>query len=560
MMWNEEAPRGPAPHSDWDSAQAPPPPATQEPEPARTPWQWKVEATAPAAEQTTYSGLVADKPWASKRVWEEDVADVSLERELFESELAIDAGINFKRYREIPVAVDGEDVPDPFQAFTDLELPTRLMENVILMKYKEPTPIQQYAIPIMLAGRDLMATAQTGSGKTAAFLIPIIAKLLFKGKDYHRAATQKAKMGARFRATPLALIMVPTRELACQIFDEARKFAYQTWVRPAVVYGGASARDLEDSMSRGCDILVATPGKLKWFIENGKITLSFVKYLVLDEADRMLDYGFEKDIRRLVLQQDMPRGEARRTAMFSATFPRPIRQLAKQFLVPDHIKVTVGRVGLVPEDIRQRFLYVEESEKMQRLQDILYDQEPDLTLVFVSSKRVCDTLDEFFYRRGFPVTSIHGDRTQMEREDAISAFKSKKIPLMIATDVAARGLDTKVRHVINYDLPNEIDAYIHRIGRTARVGNAGYATSFYNSNNEPIAEGLVQTLLACNQTVPDFLSSYVPAAEASRHEEKLGEEGEEEYPYPTGPGGGMQQQAAAVGGDDDPWASAGAGW
>jgi ATP-dependent RNA helicase DDX3X len=360
---------------------------------------------------------------------------------------------------------------------------------------KSPTPVQKYAIPIGLAGRDLMACAQTGSGKTAAFLIPVITKLLNNPPERVRSS----------KAHPTFLILAPTRELAIQIHKEALKFSYNSWIRTAVVYGGAPFNSQTRELERGVDILVATPGRLLDMLNRSKISLSRIRYLCFDEADQMLDMGFEKDIRRIVEQRDMPDINHRTTTMFSATFPREIRKLAEDFL-NNYLFISVGRVGSTVESITQVIKFVLDTQK---LEEIIKDlrETPGRTLVFTETKRDADSLARYLYDCGFPATGIHGDRNQREREAALASFKSGRISVLVATDVASRGLDiSDVVHVINYDLPASIDSYVHRIGRTGRAGRKGLATSYYNEANHAITKDLLVILKESNQEVPDFLN------------------------------------------------------
>ena len=306
------------------------------------------------------------------------------------------------------------------------------------------------------------------------------------------------------------MILAPTRELVSQIHEEARKFAYRSWVRPAVVYGGADINQQLRSIERGCDLLSATPGRLVDLIERGRISLSNIKYLVLDEADRMLDMGFEPQIRRIVQGEDMPSTAERQTLMFSATFPRDIQMLAKDFL-KDYVFLSVGRVGSTSENITQKIEYVEDNDKRSVLLDILASQPKEdlgLTLIFVETKRMADMLSDFLMGNNLPATSIHGDRTQREREMALQTFRTGRTPIMVATAVAARGLDIpNVTHVVNYDLPSDIDDYVHRIGRTGRAGNTGVSTAFFNRGNKNIVRDLVELLREANQDIPSWLET-----------------------------------------------------
>lgn len=410
------------------------------------------------------------------------------------------SGINFEKYDDIPVHLSGDDCPKGITDFLSSDLHALIKDNVSLGGYTNPTPVQKNSIAIVTAGRDLMACAQTGSGKTAAFLMPILSQIL-----KNNPAPVRRSGYARVLA-PAALIMAPTRELAMQIFEEARKFTYRSWVRPGVAYGGQPmAQQLRD-MSGGCDLLVATPGRLSDMITRGKLTLSSVRFMVLDEADRMLDMGFEPQIRQIVEGADMPPKEKRQTLMFSATFPRDIQILAADFL-RSYVFLSVGRVGSTSENITQQVLWVEDYDKRPKLLEILRAESAGLTLIFVETKRGADSLDDFLYNQRFRCTSIHGDRTQSQREDALKSFRSGETNIMVATAVAARGLDIpNVTQVVNYDLPTDIDDYVHRIGRTGRAGNTGKATTFFNDNNRNVARSLADLLKEANQEVPEFLT------------------------------------------------------
>ncbi|MBW0519900.1 hypothetical protein O181_059615 [Austropuccinia psidii MF-1] len=419
-------------------------------------------------------------------------------------------GINFDRYADIPVEATGNGVPEPIVDFANSPLDPHLLSNINLARYTTPTPVQKYSVPIVANGRDLMACAQTGSGKTGGFLFPIISAAFSKG-PLPTAGMQAHNSGNGYpkrKAFPTALILAPTRELVSQIHEEARKFAYRSWVRPAVVYGGADMNQQLRQIDSGCDLLSATPGRLVDLIERGRISLSNIRFLVLDEADRMLDMGFEPQIRRIVMGEDMPDVKDRQTLMFSATFPRDIQLLARDFL-KDYIFLSVGRVGSTSENITQKIEYVEDVDKRSVLLDVLHSMPGGgLTLVFVETKRMADMLEDFLIQSNFAATSIHGDRSQRERERALETFRTSRTPVMVATAVAARGLDIpNVTHVVNYDLPSDIDDYVHRIGRTGRAGNTGISTAFFNRNNKNIVKELVGLLREANQEIPDWLEN-----------------------------------------------------
>ncbi|CAI5713500.1 unnamed protein product [Hyaloperonospora brassicae] len=420
-----------------------------------------------------------------------------LEHELFGD--AKSSGINFDKYDDIPVEMSGENVPEPVLEFSPDELGPEVLRNLELCKYTKPTPVQKYSIPIGLAGRDMMACAQTGSGKTGGFLFPTLAAMLRVGGT----PPPDVGHGRSRKIFPAALILSPTRELASQIHDEAKKFCYCTGIAPVVIYGGAEVGRQLRELERGCDMLVATPGRLVDLMERGRISLSCIRFLILDEADRMLDMGFEPQIRRIVEQEDMPR--ERQTFMFSATFPREIQRLASDFL-RDYIFLTVGRVGSASKDVKQTVEYIEQHDKEDYLVRFLNQVQDGLILVFVETKRGADFLEDMLCREGFPATSIHGDRSQREREQALASFKSGRTPVLVATDVAARGLDIDgVTQVINFDLPNSIDDYVHRIGRTGRVGNIGYALSMMNEKNRNIAREMYELMSENGQEIPAFL-------------------------------------------------------
>ncbi|XP_017058487.1 ATP-dependent RNA helicase bel isoform X1 [Drosophila ficusphila] len=432
--------------------------------------------------------------------------DERLEVELFG---VGNTGINFDKYEDIPVEATGQNVPPNITSFDDVQLTEIIRNNVALARYDKPTPVQKHAIPIIINGRDLMACAQTGSGKTAAFLVPILNQMYEHG---YVAPPQSNRQYSRRKQYPLGLVLAPTRELATQIFEEAKKFAYRSRMRPAVLYGGNNTIEQMRELDRGCHLIVATPGRLEDMISRGKVGLENIRFLVLDEADRMLDMGFEPQIRRIVEQLNMPPTGERQTLMFSATFPKQIQELASDFL-SNYIFLAVGRVGSTSENITQTILWVYEPDKRSYLLDLLSSirdgpeySKDSLTLIFVETKKGADSLEEFLYQCNHPVTSIHGDRTQKEREEALRCFRSGDCPILVATAVAARGLDIPhVKHVINFDLPSDVEEYVHRIGRTGRMGNLGVATSFFNEKNRNICSDLLELLIETKQEIPSWM-------------------------------------------------------
>ncbi|KAL0490330.1 ATP-dependent RNA helicase DDX3 [Acrasis kona] len=314
------------------------------------------------------------------------------------------------------------------------------------------------------------------------------------------AATAATVVTGRRKASPTVLVLAPTRELTTQIFDEARKFTFKTGLHSIVVYGGTDIRNQITQCSRGCDILVATPGRLVDLIDRGHVTLSSVHFLVLDEADRMLDMGFEPQIRYIVEKTGMPEPGYRNTLMFSATFPKNIQKLASDFL-SDYVFLTVGRVGSTTENITQQFESCSDYNKKDLLMQHISQSKDGLTLIFVQTKKEADYLENFLVQNGFRTSSIHGGRSQCEREYALNNFKKGITTILVATDVASRGLDIEnVNHVINYDMPENIDDYVHRIGRTGRNGNTGVSTGFFTDKNKNLASELIKLLEVCQST------------------------------------------------------------
>lgn len=403
----------------------------------------------------------------------------------------------------IPVQRSGpksEEI-EVLSTFHDLEgrVPGFILRCVELLRFDVPTPIQKHALPLGLAGLDLMCCAQTGSGKTFAFLVPVVS-LIEQRRLSKREEQGGVEDGEEQRANvdqrgvlPEAIVLAPTRELASQIHLDARRLTFGSGLRCVCVYGGNDIRTQLLELSMGCDIIIATPGRLNDLVDRGVVSLAHARNLVLDEGDRMLDMGFEPQIRRIVLDYDMPRGAERQTFLFSATFPAEIQALAREFL-REYVWIAVGRVGSTVDNIKQQVLMAsaDPTDKIRLLLSVL-DQTTGRTLLFVQKRKtaswLCDCLRSS-YR--VAVEEIHGDRSQAQRENALKLFRDGSIRILVATDVAARGLDVPaVTHVIQFDMPistEDFDVYVHRIGRTGRAGMAGLATSFFVPGRE-IGEG-----------------------------------------------------------------------
>uniref|UniRef100_A0A0K0E0H1 RNA helicase n=1 Tax=Strongyloides stercoralis TaxID=6248 RepID=A0A0K0E0H1_STRER len=482
--------------------------------------------------------------------WEQQgPIDHNLEAELFSG---MNSGINFNKYEEIPVEATGQDIPRAISTFQDLQLHEWIEENIKKSGYDRPTPVQKYSIPTLNGKRDLMSCAQTGSGKTAAFLVPLINRILLDGPG--ELKRPHIRHDGKTTQYPAALIISPTRELSLQIYNESRKFAYRTPIISALLYGGKeNYRDQINKLRLGVHILIATPGRLIDVIQQGYIGLDACKFLVLDEADRMLDMGFEPQIRQIVELNNMPPKGQRVTAMFSATFPKEIQMLAQDFLLPNYVFLAVGRVGSTSENILQKVVWVEESDKRSLLMDLLDGVDSQtLTLVFVETKRGASDLAYVLGRQGYDVVAIHGDLKQIERERHLESFRSGQTPILVATAVAARGLDIpNVKHVINYDLPNDVDEYVHRIGRTGRCGNVGLATSFFNEKNKNISKDLAELVVEANQELPEWLqkmSEEVSKGGGKNYTKKYGNKfGGKDHRAQYGGGGfqGVQQRSNA---------------
>lgn len=349
--------------------------------------------------------------------------------------------------------------------FQELNIAKPILRALAAKGYVTPTPIQEKAIPVALRGKDLLGTAQTGTGKTAAFAIPIIQQL---DKETGKQCAIKA------------LILTPTRELAAQVGNCFRDYAMYTGIRHAVVFGGVSQKAQTDALARGVDILVATPGRLNDLMNQGFIRLDSIRHFVLDEADRMLDMGFIADIKRLLPK--LPR--EKQTLFFSATMPPTIAELARAML-REPVKVGVAPVASVVDTVEQHLYLVEKQQKKELLISLLRKEAGKSVLVFSRTKHGADKIARVLTRAGIGSEALHGDKSQGARERALANFKSGKTCVMIATDIAARGIDIiDLSLVINYDLPDVAETYVHRVGRTGRAGHTGRALTFCSREEE----------------------------------------------------------------------------
>jgi ATP-dependent RNA helicase DDX5/DBP2 len=375
-------------------------------------------------------------------------------------------------------------------SFEEASMPEYVHKELLKHGFTGPTPIQSQGWPMALLGRDMVGISATGSGKTLAFLLPGIVHI--NAQPYLRPGDG-----------PIVLVLAPTRELAMQIKEECDKFGKSSMIKNACVYGGVPKGPQIRTLRQGAEIMIATPGRLIDFLSTNTTNLRRVTYLVLDEADRMLDMGFEDQIRS-ILSQIRP---DRQTLMWSATWPRDVQALAKDYL-KNYYQVTVGSLDLsANRDITQVIEIVDPKDKFKKLKKFLQEQPADeRILIFVGTKRGADRLVLNLKHDQIGIQAIHGDKLQPERDRVLQDFRKGKCPCLVATDVAARGLDIKdVRFVVNYDFPHALEDYVHRIGRCGRAGAKGVAVSFFNHESSKLASELVTLLEQAKQIVPEEL-------------------------------------------------------
>lgn len=386
--------------------------------------------------------------------------------------------------------------------FEELQLASCLLKALKEKGYQTATPIQADAIPLVIKGQDVVGCAQTGTGKTAAFALPTLHRLLTNG--------QRNRPGGKQRKLIRALVLAPTRELTAQIGDSFAAYSRFSKLRHAVIYGGVSQVPQVRKLRAGIDTLIATPGRLLDLIEQGHVDLSHVEILVFDEADQMLDMGFIHDLRKI--EKHCP--EKRQTLMFSATMPPEIRKLASEWLRKP-AEVQTARVSAPAAKVLQSVYFVERRQKGRLLEQFLNNSAGGRTLVFSRTKHGADKIVKFLHKGKIRAAAIHGNKSQSARQRALEQFKSQSPPVLVATDIAARGLDIRdVSHVINYDLPETPETYVHRIGRTARAGASGSAVSFVTSDDVYTLRGiekLTRRKIDVATDQPELTSDIAPA-------------------------------------------------
>lgn len=378
--------------------------------------------------------------------------------------------------------------------FAELGIAEPILRALTAANYTMPTSIQLQSIPVLLSGRNLLGIAQTGTGKTAAFALPILQRL----------AAEPGKLTPKCAR---ALILAPTRELAVQIFDSFKTYGRHLGLRQASIFGGVSQVGQVKAMSRGVDILVATPGRLLDLVDQGHVRLDQAKFLVLDEADRMLDMGFIRDVKKII--STMPR--ERQSLLFSATMPAEVAGLAAQIL-HDPVRIEVAATTVTVDRIDQRLYYVDAAGKRALLNELLENPELQRVIVFTRTKHGANRVAENLEKIGVTTEALHGNKSQNARQKALNQFRNGHARVLVATDIASRGIDvTGVTHVINYELPNEPESYVHRVGRTARAGAEGIALSFCDPSERPFLRSIEKLTRR-----PLTVVGEEPAFEASR--------------------------------------------
>ncbi|MEE4172674.1 MAG: DEAD/DEAH box helicase [Xanthomonadales bacterium] len=400
-------------------------------------------------------------------------------------------------------------------SFESLGLRAELLRAISEQGYDTPTPIQAQAIPAVLAGRDLMAGAQTGTGKTAGFTLPLLQRLADEPRTKGRGQVR-------------VLILAPTRELAAQVHDSVLAYGKHLRLRSAVIFGGVNIRPQMKKLGNGVDVLVACPGRLLDHANQGTVDLSQVETLVLDEADRMLDMGFIHDIRRIV--KLIPAKESRQTLMFSATFSRDIKTLASS-LLDDPESIEAPGTNRTADRIAQRIIAVDKSRKRELLSHLIGANRWEQVLVFSRTKHGANRLAKQLTADGLEAAAIHGNKSQGARTRALADFKAGKVRILVATDIAARGLDIEqLPHVINFDLPQVAEDYVHRIGRTGRAGHEGEALSLVSADERPLLRAIER--LVGQDLTPEILEDYRPS-KAAEQEARRAEKGQAK-PKPKG--------------------------
>jgi len=434
------------------------------------------------------------KPWFKKSLHEMTKRDWRIFKEEFE------------------IRTRGKGVPNPIRYWDEAPVPPTLQMAIREARYKRPTPIQMQCVPLAFSHRDILGVAETGSGKTAAFVIPMLSQIA----QLPRLSPQEASKG------PYALVLAPTRELVQQIASEVKKLAKHTDVRVMFVIGGESIQDQQLELNQGVEILIATPGRLVDLLQNRYVALSQCRYMVLDEADRMCSMNYEDDLLHILkcMPEDKQLGTAkergRQTVMFSATMPSSVEKLAHEYL-KDRILVSIGEMGRINENIDLITLWMDESDKKKQLKNVLHRARPPV-IIFCNERKAVDAVSQYLQNLKFNVVGIHGGKPQSMRESIIDGFRTGYYDYLVATDLAGRGIDIEgITLVLNYDIPDDISKFKHRVGRTGRAGAKGKAISFITARDTKIMYDLKRLLRASGAHIPQELS----IADASRTTEQV---------------------------------------
>ncbi|KAI3863509.1 hypothetical protein MKW92_015377 [Papaver armeniacum] len=444
-----------------------------------------------------------------------DTFDMRIDRHWSDKKLEEMTERDWRIFREdFNISYKGSKIPRPMRNWRESNLSTELLKAVEKVGYKTPSPIQMAAIPLGLQQRDVIGIAETGSGKTAAFVLPMLTYI----SRLPPISEENEAEG------PYAVVMAPTRELAQQIEDETVKFAHYLGIKVVSIVGGQSIEEQGFKIRQGCEVVIATPGRLIDCLERRYAVLNQCNYVVLDEADRMIDMGFEPQVMgvldampssNLKPENEDEELDAKRiyrtTYMFSATMPAAVERLARKYL-RNPVVVNIGTAGKATELITQNVIMIKESEKMPRLQKLLNDLDDKTAIVFINTKKSADFLSKNLDKNGYRVTALHGGKSQEQREISLEGFRNKRFNVLVATDVAGRGIDIPdVAHVINYDMPGNIEMYTHRIGRTGRAGKTGVATTFLTLHDTDVFYDLKQMLTQSNSPVPPELARHEAA-------------------------------------------------
>ncbi|KAI3916458.1 hypothetical protein MKW92_005915 [Papaver armeniacum] len=443
-----------------------------------------------------------------KKKISDDLYDMKMDRHWSDKKVEDMTERDWRIFKEdLNISYKGSKIPKPMRNWHESNLiSTELLRAVEKLGYKTPSPIQMAAIPLGLQQRDVIAIAETGSGKTAAFVLPMLEYIL----RLPRITKENADQG------PYAVVLAPSRELAQQIEVETVKLARYTGIRVVSIVGGHSYEEQTSKVSKGCEIVIATPGRLVDCLNNRYAVLSRCNYVVLDEADRMIDIGLISDVMKILDKMPSsnlkPENEDeeldskriyRTTYMFSATMPPAVERLAKKYLR----NPVVVNIGTATKLIMQNVIMIKDSEKFTRLQMLLDELNDKTAIVFTNTKQSSNSVYKNLDNKGYRVTVLHGGMSQEQREISLEGFRNKTFNVLVTTDVAGRGIDIKdVAHVINYDMPASIDKYTHRIGRTGRAGNKGVATTFLTSHDADVFNDLRKALIQSNSRVPPELA------------------------------------------------------